>query len=307
MRKIKRTSIAVSIILASVFCLLITTTNTFAEESTEKLVARIMRDKVGSLKTGAKISVTATKITDPLNSSFELYRVQYKNDGRPMGGMTVSVMDHEGKKYLFSGGAIWDMNEKIEMQALWRSLTDKAEIPYSDDRLIAGKSDGCTIPISVFSDYQCFHCKRLIPDLIKYVNETDKMCLYHYDMPLTKMHKTAKYMARMVIAYQKLSGENVPQLIYTQKFDNSEDSINEFFEELIKGKGLPVKDFYKMATSTEVTERIDADIQLAQSLGLRGTPSVFVSGHTVTAASVASIKQLMPYLKDKITASNKNR
>lgn len=304
MKKTIKITIIQSFIFA-VLALSLMATDTVAKDSTADLVEKIMREKVGTLKQDAKIAVKATKIKDPLNSAFELYRVEYKNNGRPMGGMTVSVIDHDGKKYLFSGGAIWDMKDKTELQALWSSLTETAEIPYIENRLIAGKKDACTIPIAVFSDYQCFYCKRLVPKLVKYVEENNGMCLYHYDMPLTKTHKTAKYVARMVIAYQKLAKEPVPHLIYGQKFGSSEAAINEFFEDLIRAKGIEEKDFYKVATSTETSERIEADIQLAQSLGLRGTPSVFVGGHTVTTANIEAIRELIPYIRKNLTAKNK--
>ena len=307
MRYIHRGTIALTILFT--LFVLIGSAHAGKKESTKNMVERVMRQKVESLKSNGSISVTAQKITDPLGSPFELYRVLYENNSKPMGSMTVSVLENDGKRFLFTGGAVWDLEQEVEMQYLWTALTEKSEIPYSDDHLIAGKAEGCNIPVAVFSDYLCYFCKRFMPEVKKMVADSDDMCLYLYDMPLTKLHKMAKYIAQMALAYQSLSGEIIPGSIYERSFEDKEDRINEYFEDLIAQKGISLKDFYKKVSSPEILAKIEKDIELSGGLDLTGTPSIFIDGHTVTAKT-DQVNRIISYVRNmkknpKNLASNK--
>lgn len=268
--------------------------STAKADDTPTQVERLMAGRVSEMKRGADIKATATRIADPLKSPFELYRVSYTNAGQPMGAMTVSVIEKEGKKYLINGGAIWDIAKDTELQILWRSLTETAEIPYLEDHLIAGKV-GCKLPVAVFSDYLCVHCKRFMPEIKKMVSENADMCLYYYDLPLTSIHKTAKYVAQLSIAYKELAGESVPDSIHGRNFNDEQSGVEEYFEDLIKTKNISPNSFYKKASSPEIASRIENDMKLAKDLGIQGTPSAYIAGHSVIAAR-EKINQLIGYL-----------
>lgn len=228
------------------------------------------------------LSVEVTSIKNPVDGQFDLFSVEYKNSsGKSLGDITVAGIEAGGEYYMLQGGSVVDTREGQDLQILWRSLTEKVDLPYKPEQLLIGKPEHCRMRVSVFTDYQCKYCQTFVPDLLKEIEKDPEMCLYYIDFPLEKIHKRAKYIAKMAHAYLLMTGERVPDSIYQKDFKDDDARINQWFEKLLERKDVSITEFYKKVSSPEVTEKIDSDMELAKTLKVRGTPSIFIDGHPV--------------------------
>ncbi|GBE41926.1 disulfide bond formation protein D precursor [bacterium BMS3Bbin09] len=151
------------------------------------------------------------------------------------------------------------------------------------------------VTIVEFSDFQCPYCSRLQPTL-KHVLETypDKVKLIFKNFPLS-FHKQAKNASKAVFA----AGE---QGKYWEMHDLVFENFNKLseakFKELASKLGLDLAMFMKDYKSNKYDARIKQDIELGTSIGVRGTPSLFMNGKRMGVRSFEAFKaSIEGYLK----------
>lgn len=151
------------------------------------------------------------------------------------------------------------------------------------------------VTIVEFSDFECPYCSRLQPTL-KQVLEAypDKVRLVYKDFPLS-FHKQAKNASKASFA----AGEQgkyweMHDLIFQNFKGLNEDKFKEFAVKL----GLDMAKFMEDYKSSKYDARIQRDINLGTSVGVRGTPSLFMNGKRMGARSFDAFKTLIEgYLK----------
>lgn len=152
-------------------------------------------------------------------------------------------------------------------------------------------------PITVveFSDFECPYCSKLQPTL-KQVLEAypDKVRLVYKEFPLS-FHKQAKNASKAALS----AGE---QGKYWEMHDLIFKDYNKLNEEKFKGYavklGLDMERFMKDYQSNKYDAQIQRDINLGTSVGVRGTPSLFMNGKRMGARSFDAFKTLIEgYLK----------
>jgi protein-disulfide isomerase len=145
-------------------------------------------------------------------------------------------------------------------------------------------------PITVveFSDFQCPYCARLQPTLeqvMKAYPKEVKLVYKHY--PLS-FHKQARNAAKAAEA----AGEQgkfweMHDLIF-EKFNKLTDaSFKEFAEKL----ELYVDKFLANFNSNKYDQQIQQDINLARSLGVTGTPTLYMNGKRMQRRSFDFFKE----------------
>ena len=140
-------------------------------------------------------------------------------------------------------------------------------------------------PITVveFSDYECPYCARFQPTLKQVLDAyPDKVRLVYKDFPLS-FHKQAKNASKAALS----AGEQ-------GKYFEMHDLI---FKEKFKGYAvkldLDMERFMKDFKSNKYDAQIQRDIALGQSVGVRGTPTLFMNGKRMGARSFDAFKTLI--------------
>jgi thiol:disulfide interchange protein DsbC len=161
-------------------------------------------------------------------------------------------------KQLILAGRIFDIDTRKMIspppkkvpRELSKSQLDRIEL---EDSIIMGNGNGRK-RMFVFTDPDCPHCKRLHEELKKLVSMEPDLAIHIKMYPL-RMHRKAYDKARVILAAGSL------------------DLLNKAFA----GKKLPAPG------EKDRKEPVDETIELAQSLGIRGTPAiVFPDGRLVT-------------------------
>jgi protein-disulfide isomerase len=173
-----------------------------------------------------------------------------------------------------------EKNQK-EMMTLFKGRGKRPQVDYNKVHklpLASSKIRGnpeAPVTIVEFSDFQCPYCSRLQPTLKQvleaYPNEAK---LVYKDFPLS-FHKQAKNAAKAAHA----AGEQgkyweMHDLIFEKYNKLTEEMFKEFAEKL----GLDMGRFTADYESNKYDKQIQQDINLGRSVGVSGTPTLFVNG-----------------------------
>jgi protein-disulfide isomerase len=189
------------------------------------------------------------------------------------------------------------LEEKIDKAAA-RPATQAAQRGPDPARAYAlplGKSptkgpENGAITIVEFSDYQCPYCAKSEPlvasFLEAYPNDT-RVVFKHF--PLTSIHPQAMPAALAAAAAQK-QGKfwEMHQLLFANQRNLGAAELTENARKI----GLDVARFEADMKSPEVSAAVQEDVKLAQSVGVRGTPTIFVNGKLLQTRTLDGFKEL---------------
>jgi protein-disulfide isomerase len=138
-------------------------------------------------------------------------------------------------------------------------------------------STAAPVIVVEFADFTCPHCQALAPSLDKFVDSRKNDILFVYKfMPLSGLgHERAEPAARAAWA-AKLQGKFWE--MHKKLFENPEHLEDGDFERYAKDLGLDVPKFRADEQAQATTDKIAADKKLADSLDVRGTPTLFIDG-----------------------------
>lgn len=138
--------------------------------------------------------------------------------------------------------------------------------------------------IEEYGDYQCPPCGQLYPALrqieLEYGNQV-QIVFHHF--PLARIHKNAMIAAHAAEAArnQNKFWEMHDKLYRNQsQWAEAADPLP-IFTAYAKEFGLKIDQFTSDLQSNQIDQRIMADIQRGTSLGVTGTPTVFLDSHLV--------------------------
>jgi protein-disulfide isomerase len=150
---------------------------------------------------------------------------------------------------------------------------------------IVGKSPkrgtGKTVLIE-FSDFQCPYCAKAHTNVQQFISKrsTDVTLVYKH-LPLTQIHPEAQPAAQDAWAAQQ---QNKFWEFHDALFANQDQLSNEFYQATAKKLGLDLARFDRDRQSPAAKSAIEADVKLAQSLELNGTPAFIMNGQLFTGA-----------------------
>ncbi|MET0389837.1 MAG: thioredoxin domain-containing protein [Polyangiales bacterium] len=149
------------------------------------------------------------------------------------------------------------------------------------------------VTIVEFSDFQCPHCGAAHPELVRLLHELEgKVRLVYKYFPLSS-HTRAVPAAR---AAEAARGQGKFWEMHDALFEHQgalEDSdIRKYATQL----GLDMDRFERDWSAEATAQRVDADRQLGQRLGIEATPSFFVDGRPFRE----SPRSLAAYVKEQL-------
>jgi protein-disulfide isomerase len=156
-----------------------------------------------------------------------------------------------------------------------------------------GKGDpNAPVMLEVFNDYQCPPCARFNKEL-KAIEARYKSSVrvVFRNFPLTRIHKNALSAAEAAEA-AGLQGKFIEMIDLL--YDKSEqwrdsDETGQLFASYALGLGLDVNRFAGDMKGEEVRERIRLDVKRAESLDVKGTPTILINGKEVDVSSYENV------------------
>ncbi|MBN2804277.1 MAG: thioredoxin domain-containing protein [Deltaproteobacteria bacterium] len=141
-------------------------------------------------------------------------------------------------------------------------------------------ADNPEITVVVFSDFECPFCANAAKVVDKIANSyPDKISVMHKDFPLVDIHPIAMLGARAGYAANKQGKfKEMHDVLYSLgQAQYNPDKLRT----IAIGLGLNIDEFEDDLASDQALAAINADIELANKLGAKGTPSIFVNGRIV--------------------------
>ena len=153
------------------------------------------------------------------------------------------------------------------------------------------------VTIVEFSDFQCPYCSKLQATLKEVLKAyPDDARLVFKDFPLS-FHKQAKNAAKATHA----AGEQGKYWeMHDLIFENYNKLTEDKFEEFATKLNIDMSKFTADYSSTKYDKQIQQDINIGKSVGVSGTPTLFINGKRMRGRSIDDLKGAIEgYIKEK--------
>ena len=133
-----------------------------------------------------------------------------------------------------------------------------------------------------FSDFQCPFCARAHDNVKQFMaKHQDKVTLAYKHFPLTSIHPQALPAAKAAWAAQQ---QGKFWEYYSALFEGQKQLGEPFYGAIAQKLNLKVDKFNSDRNSPAAEAAIQKDVQLAQQLGIEGTPFFIMNGKTFSGA-----------------------
>ena len=167
-------------------------------------------------------------------------------------------------------------SEFVALRVGWKPPSDTAPVVIPLGKSFSKGSSKAAITLVEFSDLQCPYCAQLSPVLDAVIRDyPGEVRLVYKHFPLS-FHAQARAAAAAAIA----AGNQGKFFEFRTKVAPRFRELNEaLYLSTAQELGLDMAKFKReMVLSPEVNKLLDADIELGRTVGVEGTPTVFVNG-----------------------------
>ena len=229
---------------------------------------------------------------------------QSVSDGRLfvlLEGGDVQILSADGQlqeRFKVSGD-ITSLEVSPDGQRLYLGNTKSNELQFFDlsyvqqlpvnNSAVKGAADA-SVTITVFDDFQCPYCARLVPTLEEVLTAYPKQVKIVYKHFPLGMHKFAQPAAIASLAARN-QGKFWP--LHDQLFANYNKLNADLIRELAKNVGLDMTRFDKDMVDPALQQEVAADMQLGTKAGVRGTPAAYINGMPLKDRSIKGFKQVI--------------
>lgn len=135
--------------------------------------------------------------------------------------------------------------------------------------------DGAAVTVVEFADFECPFCQHIAPQLDEMVEKKKPRLRFVFKFMPLAMHPRGEPAARAAIAAQ---AQGKFWEMHHQLFANAPRLEESDLDAYAKAVGLDLGRFHTDMQSAATKARLDADHKLADDLGVKGTPTIFVNG-----------------------------
>ncbi len=183
--------------------------------------------------------------------------------------------------------------EEIQAKRLQAAIAAQAEEIYrSPGAPVAGNPKG-DVTIVEFFDYNCGYCKRAFSDIAKLVEQDAKVKLVLKELPI--LSKGSEEAARVALA-AKAQGKywDVHRALLTLRGQANEQTALAAAEKA----GADMTKLKADMKSEAVTQEIARVRELAQSMGIQGTPHFLVADRAIAGAPQNLLETMSQHIAD---------
>ena len=218
-----------------------------------------------------------------------------------LAGGEVQILSADGQKQerFKVGEDVTSLEVSPDGQMLYLGYTKSKELQFVElsyvQQLPVNNSafrgpENAPVTITVFSDFQCPYCARLVPTLDQVMAAYPlQVRLVFKQFPLS-MHNFAKPAAMATLAARN-QGKFWP--LHDQLFANYNKLSDIRIRELAESVGLDMARYDQDVANPALQQEVAADIQLGSTVGVRGTPAAYINGVQLKDRSFSGFKQVI--------------
>ena len=186
----------------------------------------------------------------------------------------------ENPEILVEVSQVLQARQQEEVQArTTEAITENQKQVFGNGNPIVGNVDG-KVNFVEFFDYQCIHCKRMQPVVEGLMSKNKDLRVIFKEFPI--FGEKSQFASKAALAAKK-QGKYLP--LHNALMAEKKPLTQEKIMELAKSVGIDTKQLKKDMADPAIQKLIDENIQLATSLGIRGTPAFIVAANPVTDKS----------------------
>ncbi len=147
---------------------------------------------------------------------------------------------------------------------------------YKKENLIFGNVNA-EHKVAIFSDPLCPFCRRFVPGALEYMKKyPTKFAVYYYHLPLASLHPASVALTKAAVAAELEGRQGVTLEMYKVNINarekNEQKIIDAFNKKL--GTKISLKDIH----SDAVNKHTSSDMNIAQTMMVNGTPTMYFDG-----------------------------
>ena len=175
-----------------------------------------------------------------------------------------------------------------------RKLAEEAKGP------VKGAADA-PVQIVEFSDFQCPHCKRAWPKVEQLMSQSPNARLVFENFPLSNIHKWSDRAAGYADCISRKNPDQFwkfAQELFDQQEQINDQNAVEKLNAIATDAGADAAASAACADSSETKVRVNQQYQLGVSLGVTGTPTLFLNGRkigNVNDTPIEIMKQMVDF------------
>jgi len=174
-----------------------------------------------------------------------------------------------------------DRKEKAEAEVQAKAIEESGERIYnSQHQAVLGNPEGA-ITLVEFFDYNCGYCKRAVPDMLALIDSNPDLRIVLKEFPILSPGSVES--ARMAVAVKDLAPEKYLEF-HQELFSRPGPADSAKALEIAGELGIDVDALKAAADGAGVTDNITEVHELAQLLGITGTPSYVIGKEIVPGA-----------------------
>lgn len=185
--------------------------------------------------------------------------------------------------------------------------------PFEQDRVklengVNGPAKGpAKAPVTIveFSDMQCPHCKQVAPTVEQLLTQEPDAHFVFQNFPLPN-HNWAEKGASYVDCVGRASNDAVWKFIqktFEQQENITEANADEKLKAIATESGADGEATAVCAAKPDTKARIEASLALGKSVGVTGTPAIFINGRMLSGGvPVEVLKQIVDFQSAQATA-----
>ncbi|MFY9676289.1 MAG: thioredoxin domain-containing protein [Terriglobales bacterium] len=179
--------------------------------------------------------------------------------------------------------------------------------PYEEarEKLAKGQLNGpakgpVNAPVTIveFSDMQCPHCQKAAPEIDSLLAQEPDVRFIFQNFPLP-MHNWAEKGAAYVDCVGRASNEAVWKFIdkaFEDQNNITQANADEKLKAIATAAGVNGDEMAACAAKPETQSRVEASVALGKSVGVTGTPTLFINGRSVGAtAPLETLKKIVDF------------
>jgi len=206
---------------------------------------------------------------------------------------------------VIGGGALWYGSQQSAPPA---PAAPSAPLPVTAAGAFRGYtlgSDSARVEVTEYSDFECPFCASFatvqMPVIREQLISTGKLRWRFRDFPLPS-HKYSRYaaMAAQCAGEQGKFWEMHDQLFNNHQWAQTGKNPRGLFRDFARASGLDLDKYDACMDGQRYAARLEASVQEGEAVGVRGTPSFFVSGRPYTGRGTSDdFKALVDSLTKK--------
>jgi len=160
-----------------------------------------------------------------------------------------------------------------------KAISENADALFRSDKSFStGNPDG-DVTVVEFFDYNCGFCRRAMPEVVKLVDNDDKVKLVFKELPIFGDESEAAAKGALA-AHEQGKYFEMHQKLFTEPGKANKEKVLRIANDI----GLDVPQLEKDMESEKVQAALDEARDLAQKLGLQGTPLYLIGDRTIPGA-----------------------